>query len=259
MMSIPLPSIEFDPHIVWRFLFNPVILEGARTTIIVAILAQVLGVFLGVASALMRMSKNPLFNIPANFYVWFFRGTPLLVQLLFWFNGVPELFGGNPDITHQLTPFRVAVFGLGVNEGAYMTEIVRAGIESVEAGQMEAAKSLGMTSGMAMRRVVLPQALRVVLPPTGNEFISMLKNSSLCLVISLVELLNSARSIYVTNLKVLELLAVASIWYLGMTTVFSILQAELEARLAVGLRERPRTLFSRMTEAFGPSRARFHD
>jgi polar amino acid transport system permease protein len=124
---------------------------------------------------------------------------------------------------------------------------------------MEAAKSLGMTYGMAMRRVVLPQALRVVLPPTGNEFISMLKNSSLCLVISLVELLNSARSIYVTNFKVLELLAVASIWYLVMTTVFSILQAEMEARLAVGVRERRRTLFSRMTEAFGPGRSRFHD
>jgi len=259
MMSIPLPSLEFDPHVVWRFLFNSVILEGARTTIIVAILAQALGVVLGVASALMRMSKNPLLNIPANFYVWFFRGTPLLVQLLFWFNGVPELFGGNPDITRQLTPFRVAVFGLGVNEGAYMTEIVRAGIESVEAGQMDAAKSLGMTYGKAMRRIILPQALRVVLPPTGNEFISMLKNSSLCLVISLVELLNAARSIYVTNLKVLELLAVASIWYLVMTTVFSILQAELEARLAVGMRERPPTLFGRMTEAFGPSRARFRD
>jgi polar amino acid transport system permease protein len=258
MLSIPLPSPQFDPDVVWKFLFNPVILEGARTTIIVAILAQALGVALGVASALMRMSKNPLLNIPANFYVWFFRGTPLLVQLLFWFNGVPQLFN-NPDVTHQLTPFRVAVFGLAMNEGAYMTEIVRAGIESVEAGQMEAAKSLGMTYGMAMRRIVLPQALRVVLPPTGNEFISMLKNSSLCLAISLVELLNSARSIYVTNLKVLELLAVASIWYLGMTTVFSILQAELEARLAVGLRERPRTFFRLVTNAFRTGRPWFRD
>ena len=257
-MSIPLLALHFDPHVVWRFLFNSVILEGAQRTIIVAIAAQALGVSLGIASALMRMSKNPFLNVPANFYVWFFRGTPLLIQLLFWFNGLPQLFD-NPEITQQLTPFRVAVFGLGVNEGAYMTEIVRAGIESVEAGQMDAAKSLGMTYSKAMRRIILPQALRVVVPPTGNEFISMLKNSSLCLVISLVELLNAARSIYVTNLKVLELLAVASIWYLSMTTVFSILQAEMEARLAVGLRERPRTLFSRMTEAFGPSRARFRD
>jgi polar amino acid transport system permease protein len=257
-MSIPLPSLDFDPSVVWRFLFNSVILEGARTTIIVAILAQALGLFLGLLSALMRMSKNPLLSVPANFYVWFFRGTPLLIQLLFWYNGVPQLFD-NPDITHQLTSFRVAIFALGVNEGAYMTEIVRAGIESVEAGQMDAAKSLGMTSGKAMRRIILPQALRVVLPPTGNEFIAMLKNSSLCFAIALVELSNAARSIYSTNLKVLELLAVASIWYLVMTTAFSLLQAELEARLAVGLRERPRTLFGRMTEAFGTGRTRFHD
>jgi polar amino acid transport system permease protein len=257
-MSIPLPSLDFDPSVVWRFLFNSVILEGARTTIVVAILAQALGLFLGLLSALMRMSKNPLLSVPANFYVWFFRGTPLLIQLLFWYNGVPQLFD-NPDITHQLTSFRVAIFALGVNEGAYMTEIVRAGIESVEAGQMDAAKSLGMTSGKAMRRIILPQALRVVLPPTGNEFIAMLKNSSLCFAIALVELSNAARSIYSTNLKVLELLAVASIWYLVMTTAFSLLQAELEARLAVGLRERPRTLFGRMTEAFGTGRTRFHD
>jgi polar amino acid transport system permease protein len=258
MLSIPLPSLDFDPHVVWRFLFSSLILEGARTTVIVAILAQALGVGLGIASALMRMSKNPLFNVPANLYVWFFRGTPLLVQLLFWYNGVPQLFD-NPDLTRELTSFRVAVFALGVNEGAYMTEIVRAGIESVEAGQMEAAKSLGMTYAMAMRRIVLPQALRVIVPPTGNEFISMLKNSSLAFAIALVELSNASRLIYARNFKVMELLVVASIWYLGMTTVFSILQAELEARLAVGLRERPRTLFSRITEAFSASRSRFHD
>jgi len=249
-MSIPLPSLDFDPDVVWKFLFNSVILEGARTTIIVAILAQALGVSLGIASALMRMSKNPLLNVPANLYVWFFRGTPLLVQLLFWYNGVPELFD-NPDLTHQLTSFRVAIFALGVNEGAYMTEIVRAGIESVEAGQMDAAKSLGMTHGTAMRRVILPQALRVILPPTGNEFIAMLKNSSLCLVIALVELTTAARSIYSVNFKFMELLVVASIWYLGMTTVFSLLQAELEARLAIGARERPRTLFVRMMGGVG--------
>jgi len=255
-MSIPFPSLNYDPDVVWRFLFNPVILEGAERTIIVAIAAQALGVSLGLVSALMRMSKNPLLSVPANFYVWFFRGTPLLVQLLFWYNGVPELFG-NPDITRQLTSFRVAVFALGVNEGAYMTEIVRAGIESVEAGQMDAAKSLGMTYGKAMRRIILPQALRVIVPPTGNEFIGMLKNSSLAFAIGLMELLTASRSIYVVNFKILELLTVASIWYLVMTTLFSLAQAELEARLAVGVRERPRTLFGRMTEAFGTARTRF--
>src|SRR4030067_976324 len=129
-MSIPLPSLDFEPDVVWRFLFNSVILEGPRTTIIVAILAQALGLFLGLVSALMRMSKNPLISGPANFYVWFFRGTPLLIQLLFWYNGIPQLFD-NPDITRELTSLRVAIFALGVNEGAYMTEIVRGGLESV--------------------------------------------------------------------------------------------------------------------------------
>jgi polar amino acid transport system permease protein len=256
-MPIPLPSLDFEPDVVWRFLFNSVILEGAQRTLIVALIAQVLGVFLGVVSALMRMSKNPLLNGPANLYVWFFRGTPLLIQLLFWYNGVPQLFN-NPDITRELTSFRVAIFGLAVNEGAYMTEIVRAGIESVEGGQMDAGKSLGMTYAMAMRRIILPQAFRVVLPPTGNEFIAMLKNSSLAFAIGLVELSNAARSIYSVNYKVMELLAVASIWYLVMTTVFSLIQAELESRLAVGVGNRPPTLFGRMTEAFGTRETRVH-
>jgi polar amino acid transport system permease protein len=257
-MPIPLPSIEFDPHVVWRFLFNSLILEGAQRTLIVAVLAQAFGVALGVISALMRMSKNPLLSGPANFYVWFFRGTPLLLQLLFWYNGVPELLGGDPNVAHFLTSFRVAVFGLAINEGAYMTEIVRAGIESVEGGQMDAGKSLGMTYAMAMRRIILPQAFRVILPPTGNEFIAMLKNSSLAVVIGLVELTNAARFTYSANYKVMELLVVASIWYLAMTTVFSLLQAEMESRLAVGVGNRPPTLFGRMTEAFGAARTRLH-
>ena len=255
-MPFPLPSIDFDPHVVWRFLFNSVILEGAQRTLIVALIAQVLGVGLGVVSALMRMSKNPLISGPANFYVWFFRGTPLLIQLLFWYNGIPQLFD-NPDITRELTSFRVAIFALGVNEGAYMTEIVRAGIESVEKGQTDAAKSLGMTYAMTMRRIILPQAFRVILPPTGNEFIAMLKNSSLAFAIGLVELSNAARSIYSVNYNVMELLAVASIWYLVMTSVFSLIQAELEARMAVG-QNRPPTLFGRMTEAFGTRETRVH-
>jgi polar amino acid transport system permease protein len=250
--------LSFDPGTVWKYLFNPLILEGARTTVIVAILAQALGVALGLFSALMRMSKNPLVSTPANFYVWFFRGTPLLVQLLFWFVGVPELFGSNHTVVELLSPWRVAVFGLAINEGAYMTEIVRAGIESVESGQMDAAKSLGMTYPMAMRRIILPQAFRVILPPTGNEFIAMLKNSSLCFAIGLIELTNASKSIYAANYKTMELLVVASIWYLVMTSIFSLLQAELESRLAVGQAVRPPTLFGRMTEAFGTRETRVH-
>jgi polar amino acid transport system permease protein len=257
-MHTPLLASNFDPSVIWKYVFNPLILQGVRTTIIVAILAQALGVGLGLLSALMRMSKNPLISMPANFYVWFFRGTPLLIQLFLWYVGVPQLFPGNHMVLTVFSSFRVAVFALAINEGAYMTEIVRAGIESVEGGQMDAAKSLGMTFPMAMRRIILPQAFRVILPPTGNEFIAMLKNSSLCFAIGLIELTNAARSIYAVNYKTMDLLVVASIWYLVMTSIFSLLQSEVESRLAVGQRNRPPTLFGRLTEAFGTSDARVH-
>jgi len=172
-----------------------------------------------VIAALSRASRNPLLNVPANFYIWFFRGTPVLLQIIFLFNAV------------KIDVFMVALIALSLNEGAYMSEIVRAGIESVDKGQMEAAQSLGMTYGLAMRRIVLPQALRVIIPPTGNEFINMLKTSSLASAISLTELLQSAGNIYSTNLFTLELLTVAAFYYLVLTTVFSIGQAWLESRL----------------------------
>jgi polar amino acid transport system permease protein len=189
----------------------------------------------------------------SGFYVWFFRGTPVLLQLYILYFGVPQLFD-NQTLTTELTAFRAAVLAFGVNEGAYMSEIVRAGILSVEAGQMDAAKSLGMTNLQAMRHVVLPQALRVVIPPTGNEFIAMLKNTSLASAISLVELLQGSTLIYSTNFKFMELLVVAAIWYLAMTSVFSLLQAELERLLSVGERERPQTLLSRALTILGGRR-----
>lgn len=189
-------------------------------------LSQLIGVVLGIIAALGRTSRNPVFYVPANFYIWFFRGTPVLVQLLFWYAALPQIF---PKLL--FSEFQSALLALGINEGAYMAEIVRAGIESVDKGQMEAAKSLGMTYGLAMRRIILPQALRVIIPPTGNEFISMLKTSSLASVISVDELLQRAESIYAVNFRNMELLTVASIYYLVMTTVFSIGQAWLESRL----------------------------
>jgi len=181
-------AIEFDWGVVWRFLANPLIREGAWRTLQVAILAQLLGVLLGGLFAVMGMSKNRATKFFTGFYVWFFRGTPALLQLYILYFGFPQLFG-NQTLTNELTAFRAAIIAFGVNEGAYMTEIVRAGILSVESGQMDAAKSLGMTQLQAMRHVVLPQALRVVVPPTGNEFIAMLKNTSLASAIGLVELL----------------------------------------------------------------------
>ena len=246
-------AIDFEPDVVWRFLFNPLIREGAWRTIQVAVLAQLAGVFLGLVFALMRVSRNPLISGVSGFYVWFFRGTPVLLQLYILYFGIPQLFN-NQTLTTELTAFRAAVIAFAVNEGAYMTEIMRAGILSVESGQMDAAKSVGMTQFQAMRHVVLPQAFRVVVPPTGNEFIAMLKNTSLASAISLVELLQGSALIYSTNFKFMELLVVAAIWYLAMTSVFSLLQAELERLLAVGERDRPETLFSRALTIMGGRR-----
>ena len=246
-------AIDFEWDAVGRFLWNPLIREGAWRTIQVAVLAQVLGVLLGGLFALMGMSRSPAARGLTGFYVWFFRGTPALLQLYILYFGIPQLFD-NQTLTTELTAFRAAIIAFGVNEGAYMTEIVRSGILSVEAGQMDAAKSLGMTQLQAMRHVVLPQALRVVVPPTGNEFIAMLKNSSLASAIGLVELLLAARLIYTTNFDIMELLVVAAIWYLAFTSIFSLGQAELERVLAVGERERPETLFSRAMAIRGGGR-----
>ncbi len=226
-------AIDFEFDQVWRFLWNPVIREGAWRTLQVAVLAQILGVALGGVFALMGMSRNPAWRAATGFYVWFFRGTPALLQLYILYFGVPQLFD-NQTLTTELTAFRAAIIAFGINEGAYMTEIVRAGILSVESGQMDAARSVGMTYLQGMRRVVFPQAMRVMVPPTGNEFIAMLKNSSLASAIGLVELLLAARLIYSTNFDIMELLVVAAIWYLAFTTVFSVFQAELERRLTVG-------------------------
>jgi len=201
-------------------------LQGVVITLELSILAQLTGVILGVAAALARTSRNPLFYVPANFYIWFFRGTPVIVQLLFWYTGLPQLV---PAL--RPSEFQSALLGLGINEGAYMAEIVRAGILSVDRGQMEAAQSLGMTYGLAMRRIILPQALRVIIPPTGNEFISMLKTSSLASFVAVDELLQRTQSIYAVNFRNPELLAVAALYYLFLTSVFSIGQAWLESRL----------------------------
>jgi polar amino acid transport system permease protein len=233
-------GLRFDFDVVWEFLFDPLILKAAWMTLRVAVIAQAIGIGLGVVFALLRFSKNPLLRGFANFYIWFVRGTPVLLQLFLVQFGLPGLLGNDPSITQHFTFFRVAIFAFAVNEGAYMAEIVRAGILSVESGQMDASKSLGMTNLQAMRRIIFPQA--------------MLKNTSLASVIGLLELLRAARRIWSDNFAIMELLVVASFWYLMMTTVFSIFQAELERRLAVGERERPETLFSRALTIIGGRR-----
>jgi polar amino acid transport system permease protein len=257
-----------DFTIVRRFLFNRTILEGLRNTVMIAVLAQLAGVVLGVVFAVMRLSKNPVLSFTSSFYIWFFRGTPVVVQLLFWFNGVPGVFKTLTiaiPFTHVtlystpmvafMTPFMAAFLGLALNEGAYMAEIVRAGILSVDEGQAEAAHALGMTPTLGMRRVVLPQAMRVIIPPTGNEFISMLKTSSLASVVLYPELLRRAGDIYSSNLAVIELLVVASIWYLVLTSVASVGQYYLERRFSRGrARQLPDTPLQRVRRNLGWTR-----
>ena len=236
---------RFEWGVVGDYLFDSRILDGLVKTLELTVLGMLIGVVLGVILALMRLSGNPLLSGVSWIYIWFFRGTPLLVQILIFFNiaalyptidlGVP--FG--PSFIHingtdLVTPFFAGMLALGLNEGAYMSEIVRAGIISVDEGQFDAAKAVGMTQGQTMRRIVLPQAMRVIIPPTGNETISMLKNSSLVYVIAVSELLYSATLIYSANYKTIPLLIVASIWYLAATTALSIGQYFLERHYGSG-------------------------
>ena len=199
-----------------------------------------IGIVLGVILAIMRLSPNPVLTTVSWLYIWFFRGTPVLVQLLFWYNiayifpqftlGVPF---GPSFVTIDLNSipvFLITGIGLGLNEGAYMAEIVRAGIISVDEGQVEAAQSVGMRRLQTLRLVVLPQAMRLIIPPTGNEIISMLKTSSLAYVIGLTELLGAAVLIYSANYETIPLLMVASIWYLAVTSVLTVGQYFIERR-----------------------------
>jgi polar amino acid transport system permease protein len=234
-----------------RFLTVHNVIVGAEHTLEISVLAQLLGIALGVVIAVMRSSGNPVTGAVGWLYVWFFRGTPVLLQLFLWYNlGLvfPTILGhATPDL---MTPFLAALLGLGINEGAYMAEIVRAGIGAVDEGQTEAAQALGMGRGLLLRRIVLPQAMRVIIPPTGNEFINMLKTSSLAFAITYPELTLSVRDIYTNNLRIFELLFVAASWYLLMTTIFSIGQYYLERRYARGSsRSLPPTPLQRLRQA----------
>ncbi len=236
---------NFHWDVVGHYLFTSRVLHGVLITIVLTVLSMVIGVLLGVILAVMRQSPNPVVSGASWLYIWFFRGTPLLLQIYFWYNitslfpkidlGIP--FG--PSFIHAngnavITTFVAALLGLGLNEGAYMAEIVRGGILSVGEGQTEAASSLGMSRLQTMRHVVLPQAMRVILPPTGNEAISMLKNTSLVSVIAYTELLYSVQQIYDVNYETIPLLIVAAIWYLAMTSVAYVGQYFIERRFGRG-------------------------
>jgi polar amino acid transport system permease protein len=238
---------RFEWGIVGDWFFSRRILDGVVVTLELTATSMAIGIALGILLAVMRLSPNPLVSGVSWFYIWLFRGTPVLVQILLWYNiaalyprfslGIP--FG--PSFAHfnassLITPFVAGMLALGLNEGAYMAEIVRAGIISVPEGQTQAAQSLGMTRLLTMRRIVLPQAMRVIVPPTGNETISMLKQTSLVSVIALSppELLYASQLIYSVNYRTIQLLIVASLWYLIMTTFLTIGQFYVERHFGRG-------------------------
>lgn len=232
---------KIDWVVVGRFLTWPTILAGLRNTLVMAVAAMALGTVLGVLAAIARASPNPVLRGTAVFYAWLFRGTPIILQLLLWFNialvfpviGIPGVLSERAVVL--MTPFTAALLGLALAEGAYVSEIVRSGMLSVDRGQYEAAQSIGMPYVRALRRIILPQAMRVIVPPLGNQFIAMVKMTSLASVIQYTELLHSAETLYYANSKVIELLIVAAAWYLVVVTALSLGQAMVERRFARGM------------------------
>ncbi len=253
--------------VVGHYLFQTLITQGVLLTLELTVAAMLIGVILGVVLAVMRLSPNPVVSSVSWFYIWFFRGTPVLVQIFFWYNlnsVLPHIGVGIP-FTHLswqagtnslIPPVLAVILGLGLNEAAYMAEIIRAGIISVDHGQTEAAHALGMGRLLVMRRIVLPQAMRVIIPPTGNETISMLKTSSLAFIAAVPELFTRSEQISNANFAIIELSIVASIWYLFMTSILTFGQFYLERYFARGAqRELPPTPIQRFKRML----FRFHE
>ena len=223
---------NIDHAAIARYQFAPAILAGLRTTLLIALISELVGLLLGTLLAVGLMSDSWVLRMGSRLYVWLLRGTPLLVQIIVWGNLAllfPHL--GPLSTNAVLTPLVASIVALGLNEAAYMAEVVRAGLLSVDRGQYEASTALGMRRGLALRRIILPQALRVIVPPAGNQFISLLKATSLVSVISGGDLLTAAENISSANLRTIELMLVATFWYLLVTTVASAGQHVLERRL----------------------------
>jgi polar amino acid transport system permease protein len=244
----------FEWHILWQRLFHPdhAFVLALWRTVYIAVVAQVVGVALGLVAALMRLSRFWPARLVSNAYTLVFRGTPVIVQIFFVYYGVNLLFGitvipNSLDLLLVTIPGAAfaGIVALGINEGAYMREIIRAGIDAVDRGQMEAARSLGMTYRLGMRRIVLPQAARVIVPPLGNEFNNMLKTTSLLAFIGVTELFQDAEIHYSQTFQPVEYFTAVAIWYLALTVIWGLIQSRIERRLAaseiadeLGFRER---------------------
>ena len=242
-----------DWHVIWSRIFHPngPFAHALWATIYISIVAQFVGILLGLVAALARMSRFLPFRLISGLYVLVFRGTPVLVQIFFFYFAL-----GLPNVVHlgvfNLTAEVAAgILALSINEGAYMREIIRAGIDSIDKGQMEAAKSLGMRSSLAMRRIILPQAARVIVPPLGNEFNNMMKTTSLVYTIGVYELFADAEQGYSQTFHPEYFVAVA-FWYLVLTTIWSFIQASIERRLAASERGDQLSLHERLLAAWSP-------
>ena len=208
------------------YIADPLFVRAAVTTIWVAVASQIIGVVVGLGVALMQLAQNPVLRSLANVYVWFWRGSPLLVQLFLLYFGLPQL-------GIRLNVIEAGLIGLGLNASGFMAEIIRGAILAVDRGEIEAARSLGMSRDQTMWRVILPQAARLIVPPLGNEFLSNLRTTSLLSVISFEELLRVTTLAINETFRATELYAVAAVYYLAMTTVWTLIQAGIERRLGV--------------------------
>ncbi|MFZ4288076.1 amino acid ABC transporter permease [Variovorax sp. HJSM1_2] len=230
-----------DPGVFLKYLFSPMVLEGALNSLLLGTTALFLAAAVGLVVALMRVSGNPILTAFSSTYVYLFRGTPMLIQLIFWFNAFPIMFPQlhiaipftgwvllDAPMTSVITPHIAALVGLSLAEGAYMAEIIRGGFLAVDNGQRDAARAIGMRHSVVMRQVVIPQAARIIVPAAGNQYILLLKSTSLASAIGYLELLRISTDIYAANFHVVELLAVAGFWYLVMTAFATVLQTTLE-------------------------------
>ena len=246
---------------VGHYLFNTAVLQGLQRTIIITVISIVIAVVLGAVLANMRLSSNPVLRGTSWLYIWFFRSIPLLVLLIIAYNfsllyprlglGVPfggELFSIN--VQQSVSPLTASIVAFGLQQAAYTSEVVRASILSVPAGQREAATALGMTKTRTLLRIVFPQALRVAVPPVANESINLLKSTSLVAFISVPDLLYSVQQIYSSTFQVMPLLVVASLWYMLIVSLMTALQYFIEARLRNGPaesgRQRPERALDRL-------------
>lgn len=238
---------RFEWTVVGKYLFSTNVLQGLGTTLLLTVVAMVMGTVIGTIAALALLSDFKPGRWAAQTYLWAFRGTPLLIQLIFWYNLaylVPKITLGIPFMeplvewptNTVVTPFLAALLGLGLAEGAYMTEIVRAGLSSVDTRQHDAARALGMTPGKAFFRIIFPQAMRFIIPPTGNQVIGMAKATALVSVIAMNDLLHSVQIIYNRTYEIVPLLLVAVFWYLVVITLLYAFQSRLERYYSKGHR-----------------------